>query len=223
MKNRKLSILSIGLLALLGLSNEAQALPMFGKQTGLDCTACHLQHMPKLNSTGRSFAASGMTQSNKKVDANGSKMDLNPSIMFKSMYEETWDLPNSSGTLKTTPTDGGDTSIPKTASLFLGGKVTDNVGALINASYKKDEDNSLNGKIVYANEVKDGYWGTALYTVDNFGAFSGMENYNSSLYKVLKTFDMKKLANAFQATGIGAGAATGVQLYYDADKIIDRQ
>ena len=86
---------------------------------------------------------------------------------------------------------------------------------------KDDEDNSLNGKVVYANKMEDGYWGASLYTVDNFGAFSGMENYNSSLYKVLKTFDVKKLANAFQATGIGAGAATGVQLYYDMDKIID--
>jgi hypothetical protein len=38
MKNKKLGFLAIGWLAFMSLSNEAQALPMFGKQTGLDCT-----------------------------------------------------------------------------------------------------------------------------------------------------------------------------------------
>jgi hypothetical protein len=220
MKNKKLGFLAIGWLAFMSLTNEAQALPMFGKQTGLDCTACHMQHMPKLNSVGRKFAASGMTQSIKSADANSSGVDINPSIMFKTMYEQTWDLPTSSGTIKDTPTDGGDWSVPKTATLFLGGRVTENLGAIVNASYKDAEDNSLGGKIVYAKETKDGYLGAALYSSANFGPFSGMENYNSSLYKPLKTFDMKKLANAFQATGVGSGSATGIQLYFDSDKLI---
>lgn len=217
MKNRQWGVFTVGLLAVIGLTNEAQALPMFGKQTGLDCKACHLQHIPKLNAVGRKFAASGMTQSRKSVDSNDSGMDLNPSVMFKSIYEKTWDLPTSSGKIKVTPTSDGDLAVPKTASLFVGGRVSEKVGAIVNLSYKDIEDNSIGGKVVYANEMDGGYWGTAVYSSDNFGPFSGMETYNSSLYKPLKTFDMKKLSNAFQATNLGSGSATGVQLYYDKD------
>jgi hypothetical protein len=219
MKNRQWGIFTVGLLAVIGLTNEAQALPMFGKQTGLDCKACHLQHIPKLNSVGRKFAASGMTQSIKEADENSSGMDLNPSVMFKSIYEKTWDLPTSSGKIKETPTSNGDLAVPKTASLFVGGRVSEKVGAIVNLSYKDIEDNSIGGKVVYANEIENGYWGMAVYSSDNFGPFSGMENYNSSLYKPLKTFDMRKLSNAFQATKLGSGSATGVQLYYDKDNL----
>ena len=220
MKKRKLGVLSAGLIALVSLSNDVQAMPMFAKQTGLDCKACHLQHIPKLNATGRSFAASGMTQSSKSADANSSGMDLNPSIMFKSIYEKTWDLPTSTGTIKDTPTQDGDLAVPKTATLFIGGRVNEKVGAIINLSYKDAEDNSIGGKVVYANQIDGGYWGTAVYSSDNFGPFSGMENYNSSLYKPLKTFDMKKYSNAFQVTNIGSGASTGVQFYYDKDNLV---
>lgn len=220
MKKRNLGILTLGLVTLLGITNDANAMPMFGKQTGLDCKACHMQHMPKLNATGRSFAASGMTQSNKKSDANSSTMDLNPSVMFKSIYEKTWDLPTSAGAVKAdAPTIDGDLAVPKTASFFLGGRVAEKVGAILNLSYKDTEDNSIGGKVVYANATDDGYWGAALYSTDNFGPFSGMETYNSNLYKPLKTFDMRKLANAFQATSVGSGSATGIQFYYDADKL----
>lgn len=223
MKSMKRGLLTVGLLALVGLTNEAKAMPMFAKQTGLDCKACHLQHIPKLNATGRSFAASGMTQSIKKPDENNSMMsvmDLNPSLMFKSTYEKTWNQPTANGDIKDTPTIDGEWAVPKTLSLFAGGKVTNNIGALVSGNNKDDEDDTITGKVVYANEVKDGYLGVALYTVANYGAFSGMENYNSSLYKPLRGFDMKRLANAFQATGIGEGKATGAQLYYDADKLL---
>ncbi len=220
MKNKKFGVLSVGFLALIGLSNEVQAFPMFGKQTGLDCMACHMQHMPKLTAVGRKFAASGMTQSINVNDANSSGVDLNPSIMVKSMYEETWNKPSADGTVKnTSPTAGGDWSVPKTASLLVGGRVSENIGAIVNLSYKDMEDNSIGGKVVYAKEVENGYLGAAVYSSASFGPFAGMENYNTGLYKPLRTFDIRKLSNAFQATEIGSGAATGLQVYYDRDKV----
>ncbi|MFZ3052928.1 MAG: hypothetical protein WA099_05915 [Sulfuricurvum sp.] len=221
MRNKKWGALAIGFLTLLGLSNEAQAMPMFGKQTGLDCTACHLQHMPKLNAVGRSFAASGMTQGKKNSDANSSGMDLYASVMVKAMYEETWDKPSADGLIKdnVTPTAGGEWSVPRTASLYVGGKLSENVGALIDLSYKDAEDNSIQGKVVYAKEIENGYLGAVAYSSASFGPFSGMETYNTGLYKPLRTFDIKKLSNAFQASEIGTGAATGMQIYYDKDKM----
>jgi len=220
MRKNKWGFPLASLLLTAGISSEVYAFPMFGKQTGLDCTACHMQHEPKLNTAGRRFAASGMTESLHANDANGSGMDLNPSLMFKSMYEETWDKPTSSGLVSTTtPTAGGEWSIPKTASLLLGGRLGENAGALLNLSYKDVEANSIGGKVVYARGIENGYIGAALYSSSSFGPFSGMEFYNTGLYKPLRTFDIKKLSNAFQASEIGTGGATGAQIYFDSDKV----
>ena len=222
MKNKNLSVFTIALLALVGLSSEAEAYPMFAKQTGMDCTSCHMQHMPKLNSTGRMFALSGMTMSQKLFDKNSSGVDMNPSIMLKSMYQESFDKPNKKGNISTTtPTLEGDSSIPKTASLLVGGRVSSNVGALIDLSYKArdEEENGIRGKIVYAEEIDNGYIGAVAHSTPYFGPFSGMENYNTGLNKPLATFDMKKYSNAFQVSHIGSGEATGVQVYLDRSNL----
>jgi len=220
MKKKSWSALTLGLLALAGFTSEAVAYPMFGKQTGLDCQACHMQHMPKLTVVGRQFAISGMTQSKKGLDANNSQMDLYASVMFKSQYEKTWDKPSADGNITdASPAANGDWSVPRTASLLVGGRVSEHVGALIDLSYKDSEDNSIQGKIVYAKEIKDGYMGAAAFSTASFGPFSGMETYNTGLYKPLRTFDIRKLSNAFQACEIGSGAGTGVQLYFDRDNV----
>ena len=80
MKKTGYSMAIVGFLTFSGLTNEANALPMFTTQTGMDCTGCHTQHMPRLNKFGRKFAASGMTISQqvegmKKTEG----MDINPS------------------------------------------------------------------------------------------------------------------------------------------------
>ena len=221
MKSRNLSVIVVGLLMLVGLNKEALAFPMFAKQTGMDCTSCHMQHTPKLSSAGRQFAVSGMTLSMKSYDANSSNtMDINPSLMLKSIYDESWDKPNAEGVAtSTSPKDGGRWTVPVTASLLVGGRISNNVGAVINLSYKDRERNSIQGKVIYAKEIQDGYMGAVAYSTAYFGPFSGMENYNTGLNKQLRTFDLRKLSNAFQACEIGTGAATGAQIYFDRDNI----
>ncbi len=215
-KINKQSLVAVGLLGFVGLTSEVKALPLFAKQTGMDCTACHLQSIPKLNKFGRKFLASGMTMSQKITDVNSSGSDINPSVMFKSIYEKTDNKPSESGVVKDTiVTNDGILSVPRTAALYVGGRVTNNVGALVNLSYKSQNDNSISGKMVYAKEIQDGYLGLAAYSTADFGPFSGMEIYNSGLYKPFRTFDIRRLSNALQATEIGTGAATGLQAYFD--------
>jgi hypothetical protein len=74
--------------------------------------------------------------------------------------------------------------------------------------------------VVYAKGIENGYIGAVAYSSASFGPFSGMENYNTGLYKPLRTFDIKKLSNAFQMSEIGTGAATGLQVYYDSDNVL---
>ena len=88
-KMNRQNIVALGLLGFMSLTSEVKALPMFATQTGMDCKACHIQHIERLNKFGRKFLASGMTISQKFTDANSTGADINPSVMFKSIYEKT--------------------------------------------------------------------------------------------------------------------------------------
>ena len=218
MKMKRQGVAAVALLGLVSLTSEVKALPAFATQTGMDCKACHIQHIERLNKFGRKFMASGMTISQKFPDENSSGSDINPSVMFKSIYEKTDNKPGRSGKVSdTTKTNDGILSVPRTASLLVGGRVSEDFGALLNLSYKSQRDNTISGKMVYADEIEDGYVGLAAYSTADFGPFSGMEIYSSGLYKPFRTFDIRRLSNALQATEIGTGAATGLQAYFDKD------
>ncbi|MFC2073422.1 hypothetical protein ACFLRS_01050 [Campylobacterota bacterium] len=223
MKKQKVSqIALVGLLTLAGLTQKANALPMFTQQTGMDCTGCHMQHMPRLNKFGRKFAASGMTMSQNIEDLNKtSDMDINPSLLIKSKFTRTWDKPDGKGAIKEDDTNDGDLSPVRMATFYMGGRVNENVGGLLNLGWRKNEGESISGRVTYANEIEDGYWGTTVYSTSNLGPFSGMEFYNTGLYKPLRTFDMWNYSNANQSTRIGAKSATGLQVYCDKDNLIN--
>lgn len=223
MTKQKISHLAlVGLLTLAGLTQEAEALPMFTAQTGMDCTGCHTQHMPRLNKFGRKFAASGLTISQQVADMNNdSDMDINPSLLIKSKYARTWDKPDGKGDIKEDDTNDGEYSFVRMATFYTGGRVTENVGGMLNLGWRKKEGDSISGKVVYAQEVEDGYWGATFYSNPTQGPFSGMEFYNTGLYKPLRTFDMHNYSNAAQSTKAFSKSATGVQLYYDRDNLLN--
>ena len=214
------------LLAIGGLTQSVEAMPMFATQTGVDCAGCHTQQMPRLNKFGRKFAASGMTISQKVFDANGtssgftSNMDINPSLLIKSKYNKTYDKPDGKGAIDTREdsTNEGEFSAIRMATIYLGGRVTENVGAIIKFGTRKEEGESIEGKAVYAKALDDEtYVGAVFFSTSTLGAFSGMEFYNTGLYKPLRMFDMKIYNNATQKEKVGSGAATGLQVYYDRD------
>lgn len=214
MKNLKfIHITLISLLTFIGLTQEVKALPMFAIQTNMDCAGCHTQIMPRLNKFGRKFAASGMTLSSQVED-----MNINPSLLIKSKFSKTWDYPDGKGNSQ------GDESVwspVRMATFSTGGRINENLGALLNLGWRKDEGGSISGKVVYVNEIEDGYWGITAYSVPSFGPFSGMEFYNTGLYKPLRMFDIRIWSNATQSTKIGAQEATGLQVYYDKDNFIN--
>ena len=59
---KKVALSLAGVLAAAAFAPEASALPVFARQTGAACSACHFQHFPLLNAFGRSFKSSGYTQ-----------------------------------------------------------------------------------------------------------------------------------------------------------------
>jgi hypothetical protein len=204
-----------GLLTFAGLTQEAKALPMFTAQTGMDCTGCHTQIMPRLNKFGRKFAASGFTMSQQVEN-----MDINPSVLIKSKYAKTWDKPDGKGDIKVGDTNDGEFSPIRMATIYVGGRLTENIGGTLNLGYRKEEGRSISGRVTYANAVEDGYWGLTFYSNNAQGPFSGMEFYNTGLYKPLRMFDMRIYSNAIQSTKVGTKGATGLQVYYDKDNFI---
>lgn len=222
MKNLKYRMALLSVISMIGLVPQANALPMFEKQTGFDCKACHNQKESKLTKIGRDFALSGMTLTQKLKDETWNNTDINVSLMFKSRYEKTNDKPGSNGLVsESSETNDGLLSVPKTASLYVGGRLSEEIGTLLHADYKDQDSNAVGGKVVYTKRNGDGYLGATIYSTANFGPFSGMEVYNTGLYKPLRTFEIQKLSNANQATEVGTGKATGLQVYYSQDSLFN--
>ena len=213
-----------------GFTQSIQAMPMFATQTGVSCSGCHTQQMPRLNKFGRKFAASGMTISQKVADINGtdsgfiSNMDINPSLLIKAKYNKTYDKPDGKGTIDTREdsTNEGEFSPIRMATIYLGGRVSEEVGAIVKVGYRKEEGESIEGKAVYAHALDDNaYVGAVFFSTQSLGPFAGMEFYNTGLYKPLRMFDMKIYNNTVQKEKIGARAATGLQIYYDRDALFN--
>ena len=118
-------VLAIATLLLGLLPGSARAIPAFNRQTGQNCIACHAGgQFPELTPYGRLFKLTGYTIGQRTVPisamavaslsrvANTSKSD-DPGADFQK----------------------NDMAILATASLLLGGKVTDNIGAFAQITY----------------------------------------------------------------------------------------
>ena len=204
------------------------AIPAFSKQTGLECLMCHVGKQTNLNSMGRRFARSAYTMSgdssNSLISAQALGFDastvLNPSIMLKARADFGNDVVNGKGKVLETA-DGeaiaennGMYEIFKASTVNLAGKLSDNFGTILEFREKEGEA-IFNAKVISSfNVVDDSYSGVTVFTTNHGGPFSGMETYNTGLYKPLRQFENHKLTNAAQAADLGTGQATGVQAFY---------
>ena len=226
-KLRQSLLLSIPIL-LSTLVQDASAVPAFARQTGLECMMCHAQNQTKLNSFGRSFARSAYTMSTESgsqslIDGEelglGIPMVLNMSMMLKGRYDKSSGAINGKGlVLQTTTGDSIDSNrgvyeMFKTSTLNIAGRMSENVGGII--EFREKEGKAIfGGKVAVAFETGEGYTGFVINSTNNYGPFSGIESYNTGLNKTLRQFENHKLTNAIQASDLGSGPATGVQVYY---------
>ena len=181
----------------------AEATPAFARQMDADCMACHYQNIPKLNSFGREFKLSGLTMTSgaeeiKSGEAGGLALPktLNFGFVIKARIHKK---------------DNQDalTEIFDESAFIFGGKIADNVGTSMEFT-----SGLVGGKVTFATEEFGGRIGATYFMTDGLGAFSGTEIYSTGLYRPIRQFENRKKANIFQKTGIGSGAATGVQIYY---------
>jgi hypothetical protein len=145
-KRRIFAWLRVALL-LLGVASvvDAHAVPSFRRQTGLECTACHLS-WPELTAVGRNFKLNGYTL--------GDARALPLAAMVVTSVSKQKDLP-------TDPPDNtarnGELLLQE-ASLFLAGRISEHFGLFSQYTYSGIEHHGAldNTDIRYANSVGSG-------------------------------------------------------------------
>ena len=127
---------------------DAQALPAFARQTGQNCVACHAGgQFPELTPYGRMFKMTGYTIGSRAVPL--SVMG----VVNSAKVSDTSKSDNPTG-------PGGDFEkngkvLFSSASLFIAGKVTDNIGLFSQITY----DNFANPKVDSADNPTGGFTG----------------------------------------------------------------
>lgn len=128
--------LALMVLVACALPDAAQAIPTFNRQTGQNCVACHAGgQFPELTPYGRLFKMTGYTIGERTVPISAMAVASSSRVSSTSM----------------SPDPGADfqkngSPILATASLFLGGKITDHIGAFAQITYDPYATQSDDGK-----------------------------------------------------------------------------
>ena len=112
---------------------EASAVPVFARQTGMACSACHYQHFPLLNGFGRAFKNSGFTMMGAQGKVEGEHLDMpdrvNMGVFMTTYVQSESGLDPVAGQVPVigTPGTGGE------FSLFMGGRAAEFLGFIAEA------------------------------------------------------------------------------------------
>jgi hypothetical protein len=118
------------------LAPAAHAIPLFNRQTGQNCVACHAGgQFPELTPYGRLFKMTGYTIGQRTLPL---------SVMGVASYSKVADTAKSDDPGSDFQKNG--VPIFATGSVFIGGKVTDNFGAFVQVTYDRyaSRDDNLN-------------------------------------------------------------------------------
>ena len=218
-KKIRLFLTSIGALApLLCAVPQASATPVYARQTGFSCAACHFEQFPLLNAYGRSFKAngyidSGLGKQSKIEDDNLSlPSTLNASFVSKLRYQKT---NGSANTPESGPTNYGNISFPDEAFLVIGGRVSKNIGFEIGLSVVPQD--VTDGKILtefkmpIMTKVDDFTLSAIPFTTSSQGPAYGFELLNTGAVEFARAFENAEETSAQQYLGT-AHEASGVAL-----------
>lgn len=227
-------ILVAGIIAGLGLTAQVSASPVFSRQTGMACSACHFQHFPLLNGFGRAFKAAGYTMigTQAKVEAEGLSIPstLNMAVMASTGYEKSNQAPGVAGANTTgdgafyVPGNGGQ------LSLLFGGRVSSNAGFLaeltrggaVAGTVVSGVRDSAKLPLLFDLDTPDSKWTEGLragfvpFSTDAYGASYGFELLNTGANAVQQMSATPGLNGAHSAVlsaqqYLGtAGAASGI-------------
>lgn len=196
----KIIFFLVSAIAAVAFASEASALPLFARQTGMECAACHFQHFPMLTTFGRAFKAGGFTMIGAQGKVEGDNLSipntLNIAVLATMGYSKNNADSATAAAAAGLPPDyaaqGVRTSadgafyVPGTNgefSLFVGGRVSDNAGALAELGMVQDAGQGAglsSAKMPILFEVADGTRaGVVPFTTNGQGASYGYEVLNT--------------------------------------------
>ena len=177
----------VSVIAAITFASEASALPLFARQTGMECSACHFQHFPMLNSFGRAFKSGAYTMMGAQTKVDGDRLSipstLNMAVLTTFGYEKTNAAPAGATAVPGTNNDGNGTVYTPghngELSLFFGGRINDNAGFLTEVGMMGPADQS-SAKMPILFEVADGTRaGIVPFSTNGQGASYGFELLNT--------------------------------------------
>ena len=128
------------LLLLVALPRPAAAVPSFARQTGLACSACHI-NPPELTPLGRRFKLNGYTMTGIKVISAPPRKGTPGLQLLSYLPLAAWLEASTTGLNKPEPGKANwDYSLPQDVSLFLAGAFTTHAGGFIQATYDVQDD-----------------------------------------------------------------------------------
>lgn len=221
---KKIIFLLASLIAAMTFMSEASALPVFARQMNMECSACHFQHYPLLNSFGRAFKTTGFTMTGTPaVEGDGLSIPatINAAVLTSMGYEKTnaTQDPGAGGARVSpglaltgawyVPSTGGETS------LFLGGRGSDFMGYLTELTMGGGAGAADSIKTPILFDVSGTRAGVVLFSTNGQGASYGFETLNTganAIHSITNTVGFTgQYINAVSAQQwIGTGAsATG--------------
>lgn len=183
-------VLSIaGVMAVAAFAPEASALPVFARQTGMACSACHFQHFPLLNGFGRAFKSNGYTMMGAQEKVEGDNLSipatLNMAVLTSMGYVKTNQTANTTGAAKNygngvwgVPGVGGGSG-ENEMSLFFGGRVSEYAGFLSELGLGGAAAALGSAKLPVLFPVGDYRVGVVPFATDAQGASYTMETLNT--------------------------------------------
>jgi hypothetical protein len=187
----KIVFLLASVVAAATFTTEASALPLFARQTGMECAACHFQHFPMLTAFGRSFKSGAYTMVGAQEKVEGDNLSIPAVLNMAVLSTAGYTKDNSAATVQApgaTNVGAGDGQfyVPGSGgefSLFIGGRTSDFSGALAEVGLLNDGTMTAgvtSAKIPMLWEVADGTRaGIVPFTTDGQGASYGFETLNT--------------------------------------------
>ncbi|MBI3795226.1 MAG: hypothetical protein HY280_10955 [Nitrospinae bacterium] len=189
---------------------SAEAVPAFARQLQISCPSCHYIAFPNLNSFGRSFKLSGFTQAaveTLKDDGLDLPANLNAAVMIGSQLS----LGTTSGM---NGNNNGNWQIGNDASLFFGGRVSTDMGALIEVNGGGTPGGIIeNTKFVISHDFGGVQGGLSLYRTGGGGAAYSIDLFNSGSNQNNYGWSSGKTVQLNQQYGPARGGAEGLHLF----------
>ena len=119
---------------------NAYSIPLFARQTGSGCSSCHTS-FPEINAYGRAFKLRGYTPTESELSGFGTETDK-PFIPISGMFVGSYSQTSKKDATETVEFEKDKKATIQEASLFVGGRITDNIGAFLQWTYDGIEHHS---------------------------------------------------------------------------------